>query len=151
MVAKMKLARNLVSVTLCRSPTVPSISHPWKSQSKLFNFRRIRMRPALQVHKCDTEILSRTQARGNLLRDRKRGPSVKDPSQFDHIATQYRIDGQSLRNVRRKLGRPKEDKMERVDTNAYLGNIYDCVNEGSGASRKILSRKFMFYEEYQII
>ena len=67
-----------------------------------------------------------------MLRDQKKttiGPKF-DPSQFEHIATRRRTYGQSL-NVRQKLGRPKEDKMDQIKNHRHdLEKLFDCVHEG---------------------
>ena len=55
-------------------------------------------------------------------------------------------------NVRQKLGRPKDGKMDQIEKSTlWSGNIYGCVHGGSCTSRKRFWRKFTRYEEHRYL
>ena len=127
-VAKSRPARNLVSMTLNRSPTVPSSSSshsPVKLRGECF-------------------ILDSLSTGKPVARSKGHHRSTFDPSPIDHLATRCRIHGQSLRK-RATENRSSKERHNGADRNQRndLVNIYDCVHEGSGTSR----RTFTCYEE----
>ena len=150
MVANQRLARNLVSLSLYRSPTVPSSSSshspvnlrancPALDSLRTGNLSRwIRMRTVHQVLTRGTQILSRTQARRNLLRDRKKSTigqssvphnltiTPLNVGYMDKVLRMHTTETWSSKGRQNGAGRHQR----------YLGNIYDCVHKGSGTSRK---------------
>ena len=52
------------------------------------------------------------------------------PSNVEYLEKAYSC-------VRRKLGRPQNDEMEQINTNAEIWDFYVFVNEGSGSTKKI--------------
>ena len=107
-VAKSRPSRNLVSMTSNWSEQIVQFWIHWER----WNLSRwIRMRTAHQVLQSATQILSRTQARWNLLRDRERAPSLEVWSQTvwpspHSIGYMDKV----FASVRQKLGRPTESE-----------------------------------------
>ena len=83
------------------------------------------------IRTCATHqtLLTQTPARRNLLLDWKDYRWSKFvPSQFGHTARQCRVFGKIFTYIRQKHGRPKEDKMEQVNTNAMNWGLLMAVS-----------------------
>ena len=137
MSARLRPARNLISVTLNRSPTVPSSSSSHRpgnltAKCSALDSSSTAKPPAMdsnkdkapgsQVWKADTNSNSCTGI--HVARSKK---STIGHSSILHILA---ISPHSVgfldkvfASVRQKLGRSKEDEMERVDTNAVIWRI----------------------------
>ena len=83
------------------------------------------MRTAHQVLKCGTQVPSRTRARVNQWRGRKksRWSNHLFPQNIACAPDNVEYMEKVLLVVRQKLGRPEEDKMEQINTNAKIWRL----------------------------
>ena len=108
--------------------------------------------------KCGTQMLPRTPARSNLLRDRKRAPLVKICSLTltlppDHVEFLVKV----LSYVRQRLGRPKGDKIEHVITNPVIWGLLltesmkAAVHLGQDFGEKLRATKNTGFSEIKLL
>ena len=151
MVAKSRLARNLVSLSLYRSPTVPSSSSSHSPVNLRANC------PALDSLRTGKLVAMDSNENSSSSSHAWHTDSVPNSSTGKLVARSKKSTiGQSL--VPHNLTITPHnvgymDKVLRMHTTEtwsskgrqngagrhqrYLGNIYDCVHKGSGTSRKI--------------
>ena len=163
LVAKSRLAQNLVSKTLSRSPTAlssnpsqrlvnPTANCSTLDLSSTGNLSRwIRKRTTHQTLKDGTQTLTRTRAQGKpVARSNNYRWSKFVSWHFGQTSRQCRVYGESLHVRTIETWSSEGSKMQQVNTNAIIQELFMAASMKAAVHVGKLGRYCMCYEEHNI-